>query len=561
MEKRALIAFVLSMLVLFFWEYYFGIVKTPETPPQQQSEQTVPAPSTTQPQAPPPPAVQSIAPRMLPDERLTRLEKDYESWTADSPIYDMQVLAPGARMSSFILKKFRQQVAPDSPPMQMVPTQASGYLPLAVDLLFHKNWDLSTRPYTSDAPAKVSVPAEGEPRTLTFQTEIDEPSGHLRVTKILTLIPGTYLVDAEFRLKNLSKESLADQMGISFFFQPYSDIKTESSYNPSQFSYYQKGSVSALPLKELVKKPDTVLKPPMDWIGYENNYFLQAVIPLETSGYQVVPRVLDADKGLIQVVYLTDPFQIEPDQEKSFKMRLYVGAKELGQLNLAEHNLSGAVDYGWFTFLAKPLLYVLKWFYGFLGNYGWAIILLTVLIKIVFWPLTHKSYQSMQKMKKVQPKIAQIREQYKDDKEKLNQELMNVYRTYKVNPMGGCLPMVLQIPVFFALYRMLNGAVELRHEPFMLWINDLTAPDRLHVGFEIPYLGGIPVLTLLMGITMFIQQKMTPSAGDPRQEQIMLLMPVMFTVFFINFPSGLVLYWLVNNILSIAQQYWINRNA
>ena len=205
-------------------------------------------------------------------------------------------------------------------------------------------------------------------------------------------------------------------------------------------------------------------------------------------------------------------------------------------------------------------VYVLKWLYNYIHNYGVAIILLTILIKIVFWPLTQKSFKSMQKMKKIQPKIAQVREKYKDDREKLNQELMGLYNTYKVNPMGGCLPMVLQIPVFIALYRMLNTAVELRHEPFLWWINDLTAPDRLNIGFEIPYLGGIPVLTILMGVSMFAQQKMTPSSGDPRQEQIMLLMPVIFTVFFINFPSGLVLYWLVNNILSIVQQYWINRN-
>jgi YidC/Oxa1 family membrane protein insertase len=172
----------------------------------------------------------------------------------------------------------------------------------------------------------------------------------------------------------------------------------------------------------------------------------------------------------------------------------------------------------------------------------------------------------MQKMKKIQPKIQQIREKFKDDKEKLNQELMQVYKTYKVNPMGGCLPMVLQIPVFFALYRMLNSAVELRHQPFALWIHDLTAPDRLNLGFSIDlpmigHLDGLPVLTILMGVTMFLQQKMTPSTGDPRQEKIMLIMPVMFTFFFINFPAGLVLYWFVNNILSIAQQYWINRHA
>ena len=243
-------------------------------------------------------------------------------------------------------------------------------------------------------------------------------------------------------------------------------------------------------------------------------------------------------------------------------MRLYDGPKEIDRLNQAGHNLSDAVDYGWFSVLAKPLLVLLKWIYRYVHNYGLAIIIITIMIKIVFWPLTHKSYTSMQKMKKIQPKIAQLREKYKDDREKLNQELMAVYKTYKVNPAGGCLPMVLQIPVFFALYRMLNAAVDLRHQPFMLWIHDLTAPDRLYIpGVDLPYLGGIPVLTLLMGITMFLQQKMTPSSGDPRQEKIMLMMPVMFTVFFINFPAGLVLYWLVNNVLSIAQQYWINRKA
>jgi len=209
---------------------------------------------------------------------------------------------------------------------------------------------------------------------------------------------------------------------------------------------------------------------------------------------------------------------------------------------------------------------VLRWFYSFTHNYGVAIILLTIIIKLIFWPLTQKSYTSMQKMKKIQPKIQQIREKYKDDREKLNKELMEVYKIYKVNPMGGCLPMALQIPVFFALYRMLNSAVELRHQPFMLWIHDLTAPDRLNLGFSIDlpmigHLDGLPVLTILMGITMFVQQKMTPSSGDPRQEKIMLIMPVMFTFFFINFPAGLVLYWFVNNILSIAQQYWINRHA
>jgi YidC/Oxa1 family membrane protein insertase len=167
----------------------------------------------------------------------------------------------------------------------------------------------------------------------------------------------------------------------------------------------------------------------------------------------------------------------------------------------------------------------------------------------------------MKAMKNLQPKMAALREKYKDDKEKMNQEIMQLYRTHKVNPLGGCLPMLLQIPVFFALYRVLYSSIALRHAPFFWWINDLAAPDRLPVGFQIPYLGGLPVLTLLMGLSMFVQQKMSPSTGDPRQEKMMMMMPVVFTVMFFNFPSGLVLYWLVNNILSVAQQHYINKKT
>jgi YidC/Oxa1 family membrane protein insertase len=372
-------------------------------------------------------------------------------------------------------------------------------------------------------------------------------------------------MDLEIQLENLSSEKLVDQLGVSFYFLPY-PAPEHASYNQSQLTFSTKGSLHHLQPKDIAK-PDSTPKPPYDWVGYENNYFIQAIIPLATEGYQVVPRVLDQEKGLIQTVYLTEPFELGQNETKSFKLRLYKGPKEIARLQQAGHNLTDAVDYGWFTFLAKPLLLVLHWFYSFTHNYGIAIILITIIIKIIFWPLTQKSYTSMQKMKKIQPKIAQIREKYKDDREKLNQELMAVYKTYKVNPMGGCLPMVLQIPVFFAFYRMLNGAVELRHQPFWLWINDLTAPDRLHVGtfsIPVPFIGnldGIPVLTILMGVTMFIQQKMTPATGDPNQQKIMLIMPVMFTFMFINFPAGLVLYWFVNNLLSIAQQYWINRHA
>ncbi len=556
MEKRSLLALVLSMAVLFLWQYFFGgLWITPEQPPQQVERPAEPSqavgPSTSPTPGTLPP---KLSTGVLPEDLIRRIDEQFESWTILDSRYSLKILAPGARMGSFQLRDFRQTVAPDSPRMELVASKASGFLPLAVDLLRHPQWQISVRPFLSEMPAQVQLNPGDPPSTFSFHTEIPE---QLKVTKALSLTPDSYVMDLEIVLENLSHEALEDQMGISFYFQPYGKAGQEIGDNVSRLAFYQKGDITTYKTKDVVQG-GVVINPPVDWIGYENNYFIQAIIPVDDTRFQVVPRILDEDKALMQVVYLTDHFRIEPRSSQKFQLRLYIGPKEISRLEQAGHNLAQAVDYGWFSFLAKPLLKLLNWFYKYVHNYGLAIILLTILIKIIFWPLTHKSYVSMQNMKKVQPKIQALREKYKNDREKMNQELMAVYRTYKVNPLGGCLPMVLQIPVFLALYRMLSSAVELRHEPFIWWINDLTAPDRLDIGVALPYLGGVPVLTILMGLSMFVQQKMTPMTGDPRQEKIMMLMPVIFTIFFVNFPSGLVLYWLINNILSIAQQYYIN---
>jgi YidC/Oxa1 family membrane protein insertase len=252
--------------------------------------------------------------------------------------------------------------------------------------------------------------------------------------------------------------------------------------------------------------------------------------------------------------------QLEPGQETSQSYLVYYGPLDQSLLEPLGHHLDRAVDFGYLDIMAKPMLAALNFLQSHVGNYGIAIIIITLLIKIIFWPLSQKSYKSMKKMQDLKPHIDKLREKYKDDKMKLQQETMQLYKTYKVNPMGGCLPMVLQIPVFIAFYKVLGSCIELRHAPFLLWINDLAAPDRLPIGFDIPYVGhGLPVLTLLMGASMFIQQKMTPTTGDPTQAKMMLFLPVVFTFMFINFPSGLVLYWLVNNVLSIGQQYWTNQ--
>jgi YidC/Oxa1 family membrane protein insertase len=205
------------------------------------------------------------------------------------------------------------------------------------------------------------------------------------------------------------------------------------------------------------------------------------------------------------------------------------------------------IDFGWFTIIAKPLLWFLKLTNRITGNFGLDIIILSILIKIIFIPLTQISMKSMKEMQKVQPEMNRLKEQYKNDKAKLQQEIMLLYKRRKINPMSGCLPMVIQIPVFIALYNALQYTIEMRHAPFFLWIRDLAAKDPIYI------------TPLIMGATMVLQQKMTPTAADPTQAKMFLLMPVMFTFLFLNFPSGLVIYWLVNNVLSIAHQYYLNK--
>ncbi len=548
MEKRALLAFLLSIIVLLIWDFYF----TPTPPPTKTQQQTV-----TKESHPPKREVKElkVKPGEIPQLKLDKIGDKFTKWTVDSPLYISEILRPGARLLSFKLKKHRETADKKSPPMELITAYPYGYLPCAVELIKHQHLNLSIVPYSGPDNKKIVLDESTKEKVLVFRKKIKDT---VALEKIYTWKPYSYAVDLKINLRNISEKPLEDNLGLSFYFLPYQE--NEPSYNKSRMTYFTGKKINKVYLKKL-HKDVLFLKEPITWIGFENNYFIQAVIPLDKEKYSFVSRMANAEKDLVQLVYLSQTFSLAPQEDHTWNFRLYLGPKETKELKKAGHNLVASIDYGWVSFLAKPLLVVLNWLYVYTHNYGIAIIILTVLIKLIFWPLTHKSYQSMQKMKTIQPLIAQIREKYKDDREKLNQELLALYRTYKVNPMGGCLPIILQIPFFFALYRMLYSSVELRHQPFCLWINDLTAPDRLSVGVHIPYLGGIPVLTILMGVSMFVQQKMTPSPGDPRQEKMMLLMPVIFTVFFVNFPSGLVLYWFVNNLLSIVQQYWINRTA
>jgi YidC/Oxa1 family membrane protein insertase len=289
----------------------------------------------------------------------------------------------------------------------------------------------------------------------------------------------------------------------------------------------------------------------LKWIALEDKYFFAALVPLTAMEEAKVWKVKDSP---------VIAFKGKPGINSFI---LYAGPKEYDRLKALNVGLEHIVDFGFFSVIAVPLFWVLKIFYRLIGNYGWAIVLLTVIIRIPFIPLVNKSQKAMKRMQEIQPRMTEIREKYKKDPQRMQREIMGLYKKYKVNPLGGCLPILLQIPIFFALYKILLIAIELRGTPFMLWIKDLSAPDTLfgHVPSWFPLIGGFAIgpLPILMGITMIIQQKMTPTSMDPAQNKMMMLMPIIFTFLFLNFASGLVLYWLMNNIFSIAQQFYANK--
>jgi YidC/Oxa1 family membrane protein insertase len=281
------------------------------------------------------------------------------------------------------------------------------------------------------------------------------------------------------------------------------------------------------------------------WAAMMQHYFLGGGVPSKEESNSYYSKVVDNQRYILGMV--GSALSVPAGQSASVNAQLFVGPKIQDELEQIAEGLELTVDYGILTIIAKPLFWLLKLIHSVVDNWGWAIIFLTVLIKAAFYKLSETSYKSMAQMRKLQPKLKQLKENYGDDKQKMNEAMMKMYREEKINPLGGCLPILVQIPVFIALYWMLLESVEIRQQPFMLWITDLTAKD--------PYF----ILPVLMGATMLIQHKLNPTPLDPIQARVMMILPIAFTFFFLFFPAGLVLYWVVNNTLSIAQQYYITR--
>jgi len=580
-EKRLILALVLSFAVLMIYQYVFAPPpskvkpKGPAVTQEQFREESKQNASTT------PAPVEASKPA-----RITALdEKQQQSASRAETAKEISVTTAlytavfsdfEAGIKSFRLHRYLNRVeipavmkwvkklipslastdAERKPQwMELLPQAGMQRLPLRVAFLGSSGEKAEAVMYTSDREA-LTLETPKAQGTMTFSGKSTEPGSGLSFQKTFAFREDDYRIDADIKITNTSGNAIngnaivewthsylshAGKSSGGFFSGQPSEADT-----PAKFTYFINGKVEKTEFKDITA--DKTLEGEILWTSFEDKYFISAIIPQKELPHQV--HVGKSDENTLAYQILFPGVSLKPGETKTYTCALYMGPKDLSILAKQGSKLEKCIDFGWFDIVAKPLLIALDFFYRFCGNYGIAIILITVIIKILFWPLTHKSYQSMKDMQKLQPEMAKLKEKYKDKKEDLNREVMALYKKYNVNPLGGCLPILLQIPVFIALYNVLQNSIELRHATFIpFWINDLSALDPTYIS------------PILMGASMFYQQKMTPTSADPAQAKMMLMMPVIFTFMFLSFPSGLVLYWLVNNVLSIAQQLYINKKS
>jgi YidC/Oxa1 family membrane protein insertase len=523
MEKRAMLALGLTLVVLFLFQMYFAPKE------QQQPQKVEPQKAEQKKEIPAPPG--GVLPAKL-DTKQTPPGQPTKDVLVETRLLKVKLTGLGGAVSSVQLKDYREtvketkekEVIEDIKPYTDIPK-------LAVSAGGQTTDDRT--PFKTD---KTNVVVQDMPVTVVMSGALSDGRG---VKKSYTFYPDGYTIDVKVEVGSREGD------------RPFADLATLSDKKGQDYNFRGPFVFDGKKLEQIEKIEKNLEYQNYRYAGFDEGYFASIWIP--DSTLKMPMMVLKADTNIPVIRVALDSGVLAG--------KMYFGPKRTDILKALNIGAEKIVDFGWFDIIAKPMIAGLNYCNKVTHNYGIDIILLTILIKIIFYPLTVKSYKSMKEMQKLQPQVAKLREKFKDDKQKLNQEMMDLYRKKGVNPMGGCFPMLIQIPVFFALYKALSGAIEMRHAHFLWWMNDLSAPEDLFSFTVAGYVLPIRILPLVMGITQVIQQKMTPTGGDPMQEKMMLLMPIVFTFLFWGFPSGLVLYWLVNNVISIGQQYYINKKA
>ncbi len=512
MDKRTLLAISLSLFVLLGWSYLFPKEEVPIAPAVEQ--QVTGEAETIQRETVAAPAASHDAPI-----QKTQIDARARDIVVETDLYKAVFSTQGATIKYWELKTHK--INDES----VILLAAPGVMPPLAIIFDSPDRNLPQRFVYETNTNDITLSAQGKTQGELVFTYSD---GNMKIAKYFTFHNDGYNVDLSIETQNTPayKVPIGTEFGV---FNPEEGMRSHAG--PLLLNRENKKT-------DFAEGDDNEFIPgTVKWIAQEDQYFTAALVPLDD---------IDGTEFWKEGTSMDIAVKLQPGKHNFI---LYAGPKEYDRLKSFDVGLEHMIDFGWFAFVAMPLFWVLKWLYSYFGNYGWAIMVLTIAVRIPFIPILNKSQQSMKKMQKVQPLMAELKEKYKNDPNKMQKETMALYKKHKVNPIGGCLPMFLQIPVFIALYNVLLKAIELRGAPFALWITDLAVKD--------PYY----VMPIIMGATMVLQQKMTPSAMDPKQAKMMMLMPVVFTFMFLSFPAGLVLYWLVNNTLGIIQQYFVNKKA
>ncbi len=570
MEKRAILAIILTILIIVGW----GLIQSKISPPPREKvkkEEIIPSEK------------REVKPieedRIIKDSKAEPKKFIRKEITIETRNYWATLTNEDARMKHFKLKGYKDRVTesnitvkltkfikeifgskaedPRPPhPFDLINTKEDEGLPLG--LFFDSDrgdlgWEVNRE--------ELLLLKDGEKGEITFSKNLD--SG-LKVIKKYKFYSDRNDLDIEIELQNQTSQDRLIKIGLQWIGRVELERLADEGNKDYGLRYvYLKnkkiekknlgGSTSSgcTPGCGTVKKRIDPFEfsdhGPIDWFAFEGEYFVALITT--SSDKEVFLNIKGEENNILKANLISPPISLPAKNSISLIYKAYLGPKEIKGLKEFGRGAEGLVDFGFFAIIAKPLLWFLKLTHLVTKNFGLDIIILSILIKIIFLPLTQISMKSMKEMQKVQPELNRLRQQFKDDKAKLQQEIMLLYKRRKINPMSGCLPMLIQIPVFIALYNALQNSIEMRHAPFILWIRDLSAKDPIYI------------TPLIMGATMVLQQKMTPTTADPAQAKIFMLMPIMFTFLFLNFPSGLVLYWLVNNVLSIAHQYYMNKKG
>jgi len=535
MEKRLIIAVLLSIGVLYAYSLIFPPAKTPPTgggAPQQAALTSASQPAAGESAVSVTPVPASAA------EAQVQTAASARDITVDTDVYTAVFSSQGAGLKKLVLKKYKESLAPGGKDIVLVDETAPNRFAVLTD---SREFGISPTDVFSSSTEGLKL-SDGQQGTVEFSTVSQQG---LVFKKIYSFSGDSYRIGLTQELQNTGGAKVD---GVLHLLQNARvvDHKKEGRYEVYAPTTLTEEDVNIDKLDKLSENP-TQYDKGVVWTAFADKYFTDAVI--SEKGSIAAVRTSRPSSDLLVRDVSSPAISVPPGQSASLAYSLYYGPKDLDILKMQGNRLQEVIDYGWFGPIAKPLILSLKFLYKYTGNYGVAIIIITFALKLLFFPLTHKSFKSMKDMQKLQPMMAELKEKLKGDRDAMNKAVMELYKTHKVNPMGGCLPMLVQIPVFFGLYRALMYSIELRHAPFYLWITDLSAKD--------PYY----VTPVIMGATMFIQQKMTPTNMDPIQAKMMLALPVVFTFMFLNFPAGLVLYWLINNVLTIAQQAYINKTV